>query len=112
MYKKLCQVCYIEQSALKEISIAKRECVNSPARNGQTQKVYHNCKTKGGKEKGLKEKACQCWQQRMGMLEDKQTKAIVGNKNQVTGDLLSITEVTTYAFFNQKAKYMMTVNWI
>lgn len=46
------------------------------------------------------------------MLEDKQTKAIVGNKNQVTGDLLSITEVTTYAFFNQKAKYMMTVNWI
>ena len=46
----------------------------------QQQKIYHNCKAKGGKEKGLKEKACQHWQQWLCVLEDKQTKNIVGNK--------------------------------
>lgn len=56
------------------------------------QKVYPNCKREGGKEKGLKEKACQCWQQRMGVLEDQQTKSIVGSKKQVIRELLGITD--------------------
>lgn len=48
------------------MSIARRECHNSHGRNAQTKKkIYHNYKAKGGKEKGLEEKACQCWQQRV-----------------------------------------------
>jgi len=46
----------------------------------QKKKIYHNCKAKGGKEKGLKENACQCWQQRVCVLEDKPTKNTAGNK--------------------------------
>ena len=64
------------------MSIARTECLNSHGRNAPTnkKKIYHNCKAKGGKEKGLKENACQCWQQRVCVLEDKQTKNIAGNK--------------------------------
>lgn len=75
-------------------------------------KSHHNCKSKGGKEKKLKEKACHCWQHRMGVFEDKQTKATVGGKKQVTEELLNITEVAAHEFFHQKAKLMMRVNWI
>lgn len=39
-----------------------------------------NPKTDGEEEKGLKEKACQCWQQNIGVLGDKQKKPIVQSK--------------------------------
>lgn len=48
----------------------------------------------------------------MGVFEDKQTKATVGGKKQVTEELLNITEVAAHEFFHQKAKLMMRVNWI
>ena len=44
-------------------------------------KIYHKYKTKGGKEEGLKEKTCQCWQQRMGVLDDKWTTDKIPSRN-------------------------------
>lgn len=48
----------------------------------------------------------------MGVLEDQQTKSIVGSKKQVIRELLGITETTAHAFLHQEAKLVMTANWI
>lgn len=55
----------------------------------------------GREKKVLKEKVRQFWQQRMGVLKDKQTKPtaekqiIVESKKQIIEKLFSITEVTS-----------------
>lgn len=46
------------------------------------------------------------------MLEDKQTKAIIGSKKQVPGELLNSTEVTEHELFQQKAMLVMAGDWI
>lgn len=67
------------------MNIARRECLQqSHGRNRkqqQQQKIYHNCKAKGGKEK-VKRESMSTWQQWLCVLEDKQTKNIVGNKRE------------------------------
>lgn len=62
----------------------------------------------------MEEKACQCWQQRVRVLENKQTKSIVGHKqtNKKQGEMLNTTEVNGHSLFHEKAKLMIQVNEI